>query len=89
MITATTTTTSPSPSPMYHEVVSAPISNLIPLQYASRPTFLTVQPANPSSGIDDQSFARFSENSLIIPSVTAAITPSPICAALPVTLIVE
>src|SRR4249919_955763 len=37
MITATTTTTAPSPSPMYHEVVSAPISNPLPLQLLEAP----------------------------------------------------
>src|SRR5262249_37430041 len=54
------------------------------------PTWRILQPPSIRPvAFDTQSFARFSENSLIIPSVTAAITPSPICAALPVTLMVE
>src|SRR4249919_658120 len=94
MITATTTTSAPSPSPMYHEVVSAAISNPLPLRSVKaasnqNPTGILHLTPSGLTGVEPQSSARFPENSLIMPSVTAEITPSPICAALPVTLMTE
>ena len=76
---------------MYQEVVSAPISIPLPPRQQYRPCreSITTGLKHPRNLGDAQSLARFSANSLIIPSVTATITPSPICAALPVTLICE
>ena len=88
MITATTTTIAPSPKPMYQEVASAD-QHSVASTPAVPPCREIIEPALGVQGPGRSKLRQVLRELLDHPSVTAAITPSPICAALPVTLICE